>query len=181
MIKGRKVVLREKRLSDAENDYTWRCDRELARLDAAPPSRLSFSEFTMSYAEELRHPSRRRRRLAIDTLDGKHIGNCMYYDIDERKGEAEIGIMIGNRDYWDQGYGTDAITTLVRHIFEEVGLERLYLNTLNWNLRAQRCFEKCGFVPYRHLSRGGDEFVVMELQRSWLSSSPPSAPPEAQD
>ncbi len=181
MIKGRKVVLREKRLNDAENDYAWRCDPELARLDAAAPSRLSFAEFTMSYAEELRHPNPGRRRLAIDTLDGKHIGNCMYYDINEKRQEAEIGIVIGNRDYWDQGYGTDAITTLVCHIFEEAGLERLYLNTLNWNLRAQRCFEKCGFVPYRQLSRGRDDFVIMELRRSWLSPSPPSAPQGARD
>jgi ribosomal-protein-alanine N-acetyltransferase len=181
MIKGRKVVLREKRLSDAVDDYAWRCDPELARLDAAPPSWLSFSEFMMSYAEELRYPSPRRSRFGIDTLDGKHIGNCMYYDIDHKKREAEIGIMIGNRNYWDQGYGTDAITTLVRHIFEEAGLERVYLNTLNWNFRAQRCFEKCGFVPYRHLSRGGDDFVVMELRRIWPTSSPPSAPQGAQD
>jgi RimJ/RimL family protein N-acetyltransferase len=181
MIKGHKVVLREKQLDDAANDYAWRCDPELARLDAAPPSRLPFSEFVMSYTEELRHSSPRRHRFAIDTLDGEHIGNCMYYDINHKKREAEIGIMIGNRNYWDQGYGTDAITILVRHIFEELGLERIYLNTLEWNFRAQKCFEKCGFVPYRHLSRGGDYFVVMELRRSWLSSSPPSAPQEAQD
>jgi RimJ/RimL family protein N-acetyltransferase len=181
MIKGRKVMLREKRLSDAADDHAWRCDPELARHDAAPPSRLPFSEFAISYAEELRHSSPRRRRFAIDTLDGKHIGNCMCYDIDHKKREAEIGIMIGNQNYWNQGYGTDAITTLVRYAFEEAGLERLYLNTLDWNLRAQKCFEKCGFVPYRHLNRGGDHFVLMELRRSWLSPSPPSAPREAQD
>lgn len=167
MIKGRKVVLREKRLSDGAEDYAWRCDPELARLDATPPSRLSFSEFLMSYAEELRYPSSKRRRFAIDTLNGEHIGNCMYYDIDEKRGEAEIGIMIGDRDYWDQEYGADAITTLVRHIFRETGLDRLYLSTLNWNLRAQKCFAKCGFVPCGRVSRGRDNFVIMELKRSW--------------
>ena len=75
-------------LSDAAEDYSWRRDPELARLDAAPPSQLSFSIFLVSYAEELRHSSHRRRRFAIDTLDGKHIGNCMYYDIDEKKNQA---------------------------------------------------------------------------------------------
>ncbi len=169
MIKGQKVVLREKRLSDAAEDYAWRRDPELARLDAAPPSQLSFSIFLASYAEELRQSSPRRRRFAIDTLDGKHIGNCMYYDIDEKKKQAEIGIMIGNRDYWDHGYGTDAISTLIHHIFQDTGLERLYLNTLDWNFRAQRCFTKCGFVPYNRSSRQGDTFVVMELRRSWLN------------
>lgn len=166
VLKGGKVVLRGKRLDDAANDYAWRCDEELARLDAAPPLRLSFAEFLAEYAEELRYPSPRRRRFAIESPEGKHIGNLMYYDIDEGKGEAELGIMMGDRDYWDQGYGTDAIATLLDHIFNTTSLERIYLNTLDWNIRAQRCFEKSGFVPCGQVRRYGNNFIVMEICRS---------------
>ena len=166
MLKGQKVVLREKRLEDAANDYAWRSDEELARLDGAPVLRIPFTDFLASYADELRNPSRRRRRFAIETLDGKHIGNCMYYDIDEGKGQAELGIMISDRDYWNQGYGTDAITTLLHHIFNTTRLERVYLNTLDWNLRAQKCFEKCGFVPCKRHRRYNGDFIVMEIYRS---------------
>ena len=74
MLRGEKTVLREKQLSDADNDYAWRSDRELARLDAASPVHLTRREFMAYYSEELRNPSRKRRRLAIDSLDGKHIG-----------------------------------------------------------------------------------------------------------
>ncbi|MBE0415631.1 MAG: GNAT family N-acetyltransferase [Dehalococcoidia bacterium] len=168
MKKGQKVVLREKRLEDAAKDYAWRSDYELARLDAAPTLKISFMDFLASYADELRLPSPRRRRFAIETLDGMHIGNCMYYDIDDGKGQAELGIMIGERDYWDQGYGTDAITTLLEHIFNTTSLERIYLKTLEWNIRAQRCFEKCGFVPYKRVKRCNSNFIVMEIYRnSW--------------
>jgi len=166
VLKGQKVVLREKRLEDATNDYAWRSDEELARLDAAPTLRIAFADFLASYADELRHPSSRRRRFAIDTLDGKHIGNCMYYDIDEGKRQAELGIMMGDRDYWDQGYGTDAVTTLLDHIFDTTRLERVYLNTLEWNVRAQRCFEKCGFVLCKRQRRYNGNFIVMEIYRS---------------
>ncbi len=165
MIKGKKVVLREKRLEDAADDYAWRRDSELCRLDASFPIAVPFMDFLASYMEEFEYQSLRRRRLAIETLNGRHIGNLMYYDIDERRGEAELGVMIGDRDYWDRGYGTDAITTLINHIFQTTNLERIYLNTLNWNLRAQRCFEKCGFVACGHASRGGHQFVVMEVRR----------------
>lgn len=171
MINGEKVALREKSLSDAPNDYEWRCDPELARLDGVLPAVISFPEFMKSYEQELLYPSRHRRRFAIDTLEGKHIGNCMYYDVDDERAEAELGIMIGHRDYWDKGYGTDAVTTLVNHIFSETSMERIYLHTLDLNLRAQRCFHKCGFVPCGSLKRHGGDFVVMELRRIWREKS----------
>jgi RimJ/RimL family protein N-acetyltransferase len=52
--------------------------------------------------------SANRRQFAVDTLEGRHIGNCAYYNIDKGGGEAEVGIMIGERSYWDKGYGTAA-------------------------------------------------------------------------
>jgi len=172
MLKGRKIVVRGKKLEDAANDYAWRCDEKLADYDAAPTLRLSFADFLADYAEELRYPSRQRRQFAIENLEGKHIGNLMYYDIDKVKGEAELGIMIGDQDYWDQGYGTDAITTLLDHIFSTTTLNRIYLNTLEWNLRAQRCFEKCGFVPCGKAKRYNGTFIIMEIRRSsWLEAN----------
>jgi RimJ/RimL family protein N-acetyltransferase len=166
VLKGQKVVLREKRLEDASKDYTWRSDDELARLDAAPTLRIPFENFLDSYADELARPSRRRRRFAIETLDGEHIGNCMYYNIDERKGAAEVGIMIGDREYWDQGHGSDVVTTLLDYIFSTTKLERVYLNTLEWNTRAQRCFEKCGFVRSKRQRRFHNNFITMDIYRS---------------
>ena len=177
MLKGRKVVLREKRTEDAANDYAWRCDEELAHYDAAPILKLSFADFLADYADELRYPSQQRCRFAIENLEGKHIGNLMYYDIDEAKGEAELGIMVGDRDYQDKGYGTDAITTLLHHIFTTTTLNRIYLNTLAWNLRAQKCFKKCGFVPCGQVKRYNGTFVVMEIRRSsWQEANKQSRP-----
>lgn len=166
MLKGTKVILREKRLEDAANDYAWRCDEELARLDAAWPMTIPFTDYLASYKEELRYQDSYQRRFAIESLDGKHIGNCMYYDIDERRKQAELGILIGDRDYWNQGYGADVVTTLVNHIFEATGFERVYLSTLDWNIRAQKCFQKCGFVHCGSITRGQNHLIIMEVRRS---------------
>ncbi|MFC2047772.1 GNAT family N-acetyltransferase [Chloroflexota bacterium] len=162
MISGSKVILRDKRLADAVDDYTWRTDLELARLDATQSLDITFPEYLSSYANELRYLPLNRHPLAIETLDGKHIGNCIYY---EAKGEAELGVMIGNRDYWDKGYGADAVTTLLSHIFHQSNLKRIYLKTLDRNSRAQKCFEKCSFTPYGHMVRDGCHFVLMEIHR----------------
>jgi ribosomal-protein-alanine N-acetyltransferase len=128
LLKGQKVVIRPKRISDASNDYLWRRDEELTRLDASQILRIPFSAFLLDYHDEMRHESSRRRRFAIDTLDGQHIGNCMIYNIDIRKKEAELGIMIGDRDYWDNGYGVDAVNTLVDYAFKTLTIDRIYLN-----------------------------------------------------
>jgi RimJ/RimL family protein N-acetyltransferase len=165
MIIGNKVILREKKLSDAQDDYNWETDHELAHLDAAPIVVTTFSQYLSDYTEELRYSLPNSHRFAIDTLDGKHIGNCSYYNISKFKGEAELGIMIGNRDYWDKGYGTDAVTTLVNHIFSQTRLKRIYLETLDTNSRAQKCFPKCGFTPCGRMSKDGYSFIVMEVYR----------------
>jgi RimJ/RimL family protein N-acetyltransferase len=165
VIKGKKIRLREKKLSDVRNDYRWQTDPELAKLDAAPTLDMSFSIYLLDYSTVMNHHDRHRYPLAIDALEGRHIGNCTCYDIDPRKGEAQIGIMIGDKDYWDKGYGVDAINTLIDHVYKTSGLNRLYLKTLDWNKRAQQCFIKCGFTPCGSLKRDDYNFILMELKR----------------
>ncbi len=165
MITEIKIKLREKKLSDALDDFSWRADPELAKLDAAPILTLTLPEYLSSYAAELRYPSPTKHPFAIETSEGKHIGNCAYYNISKFEGEAELGIMIGDRGYWDKGYGTDAVTTLVDYIFRNTKLNRIHLKTLKSNQRAQRCFEKCGFSPYRQRKQGRYNFVLMEIYR----------------
>jgi len=165
MIIGSKIKLRDKRLADVLDDYIWRTDPELVRLDATPLLTTTFPRYLSDYADELRYPSLIRHRFAVETLEGKHIGNCSYYSIDETKGEAELGIMIGNRDYWDKGYGADTVTTLVNYIFHQTNLKRIYLKTLDSNRRAQKCFKNCDFIPCGHLVRDGFSFTLMEINR----------------
>ncbi len=172
IISGNKTRLREKKLSDVRNDYRWQADPDLARLDAAPVLIKSFSLYLLDYATALHQSHSNRYPLAIDTLDGKHIGNCTCYDIDEKKGEAQLGVIIGNRECWDKGYGADAVDTLVDHVFRTTQIRRLYLKTLDWNLRAQKCFAKCGFAPFGHLRRNGYDFTLMEMKREQWESQP---------
>jgi len=168
MISGSKIILRKKRLTDAQNDYLWQSDPELARLDALPPVTIPFDEYLPAYTSELRYSAPTRHSFAVETLDGKHIGNCTYYNVNEAKSEAELGIMIGNRAHWDKGYGTDTVSTLISYIFRNTNLKRIYLKTLDSNIRAQKCFQKCGFTPYGHLVRDGFNFVLMEIHhKEW--------------
>jgi len=173
-ITGSKVKLREKKMSDVRTDYKWQMDPELSRLDAAEQISLPFSFYLLDYAAELHRPRSRRFPLAIETLEGRHIGNFTVYDVDESKAEAQVGIMIGDRDYWDLGYGADAMNAVADHLFRGTSLVRLYLKTLDWNVRAQKCFARSGFTPCGGMSRNGHNFVLMELTRERWEESRPS-------
>jgi len=178
-ITGVRIRLRGKILADAIDDYAWHTDPELVELDAAPLMKLTFPQYLSVFLEDLRYQSPKRCVFAIDILSGIHIGNCSYYDINKNRTEAQLGIMIGNRGYWDKGYGTEAITTLLNHIFQAAGIKRVYLKTLLSNIRAQRCFQKSGFNHYGQQQKNGHHFLLMEIHRKEWTAPPPEKPDSA--
>lgn len=165
MTTGKRIKIRRKRLSDAKEDYAWQSDAELARLDAATPLDMTYQQYLSEYTFELSYPSSIRYEFAVDTLDGEHIGNCVYYNINQSESKAEMGIMIGNRNYWNQGYGFEIVNTLLDHVFNNTKLERIYLTTLTWNTRAQKCFKKCGFKESGLVNRDHHTFLLMLICR----------------
>jgi RimJ/RimL family protein N-acetyltransferase len=82
----------------------------------------------------------------IETLDGRPVGHLALLQVDPHHKRAELAISIGEKECWSLGYGTDAIRTLLRHAFGELGLRRVDLHTDADNARGIRCYEKCGFV-----------------------------------
>ena len=171
-LQGARIVLRDKKFEDAENDYRWRSDPELARLDAAIPLTMSFERYLKLFEDQMKYPTPGSHHYSIETLDGLFIGNCMYYDMDTVNREAELGIVIGDRDYWSDGYGYDAVTTLLDHMFNARNLKRVYLHTLEWNGRAQKSFSKSGLNPVKPVRRMAHDFLLMDvLREDWFSTS----------
>jgi RimJ/RimL family protein N-acetyltransferase len=89
------------------------------------------------------------RPLAIEIFSNEewlHIGNLGLFSIDDRVHMAEVGISIGEKAYWNRGYGTRAMQLLLKHGFETLNLNRIALRVFANNPRAIRCYEKAGFV-----------------------------------
>jgi RimJ/RimL family protein N-acetyltransferase len=76
----------------------------------------------------------------------KAIGNCGLHRIETRCRLGEVGIFIGEKDYWDKGVGTRVLRLLVRHAFNTLNLNRVFLQVYATNLRAIHCYEQVGFV-----------------------------------
>jgi len=166
--RGRRTVVRRKRLGDAADEYRWRSDPDLAQFDASRPVQAPYESYERNWSFDYRFTDMPGRSFAIEDEVGRHIGNVMYYNIDSARNEAEIGISIGERSCWSLGYGSDALEAVVRGLFEVSGLGRLYLHTLEWNGRAQAAFRKVGFEVCGTSWRDGHTFIIMEVRRDWV-------------
>jgi RimJ/RimL family protein N-acetyltransferase len=148
MIEGTIVNLRAPDMADLGRNHAWINDREVSRFLGGT------ARYLMSMAAEEAWMRGRCERLmsfdntffAIETKDGRHIGNTNLFNAVPEERHAEFGIMIGDKDCWSQGFGTDATRTLVRFGFEEMNLQRIILQVFSYNPRAMACYRKAGFI-----------------------------------
>ncbi|GED67644.1 acetyltransferase [Brevibacillus reuszeri] len=154
MIRGNLVELRPVTAEDMERLYVWRNDEEVATW-AAGSSFVTYSIVSLDTLRTMYEEALRTSKLddklnqfifSVYTLDGVHIGNCDYRQVDPITRAATIGIGILAKEYWSKGYGTDTLHALLRFLFLKMNLNRVQLDTWSGNTRAIRAYEKCGFV-----------------------------------
>ncbi|MBL7063833.1 MAG: GNAT family N-acetyltransferase [Anaerolineae bacterium] len=145
MIVGKKVRLRPIERDDLPRFVEWFSDPEVRR------HLLVYLSFSLAqeerWFENLLERLERQETvtLAIETAEGVHIGNIGLHRINWKDRNAELGIVIGEKGYWNQGYGTDAIRTLLGLAFREMNLHRVFLQVDADNGQGIRCYEKAGF------------------------------------
>lgn len=103
------------------------------------------------------------------------IGNLGFHTVDWRVRSAELGIVIADNSYWDQGYGSEAVRLMLRHGFETLNLQRIFLRVFESNPRAIRSFEKVGFVHEGRMRRAQyangkylDILLMSILREEWI-------------
>lgn len=89
---------------------------------------------------------RQDRYDAVIECDGTPVGTIGLLDIDRRNSKAEYYIAMGEVAYKGRGVAKSASKLLLRHAFETLGLNRVYLMTEAGNLAARSLFERIGFV-----------------------------------
>ncbi len=100
---------------------------------------------------------------SIVTNEDNHIGFCAAYNF--RGTDVEFGIRIWNRDYWDKGYGTEALNLLVDWAFASSLVNMVIVKVVETNTRALRCYGKCGFTEYARGVLDGYNMVWLQKTR----------------
>ncbi len=73
------------------------------------------------------------------------IGNTGLHQVDDHHRTAEFGIVIGEKAYWNRGYGTETARRMLEYGFGLVGLRNIWLSVYSYNHRAIRAYRRAGF------------------------------------
>lgn len=178
MIIGNRVRLRAIEKEDLPYYVKWLNDPEV-KEGLAKILPLSLAD-EMQWFEALakRDPYEKPMALEIQPDPVKDswifVGGGGLIDIDWVNRFAEIGIHIGDKTYWSQGYGTRAIKLILKHGFNNLNLHRLWLRVYASNQRAIRVYEKAGFVLEGKFREGRyldgkyvDVMIMSVLKNEW--------------
>ena len=147
MIFGEGIRLRAPEREDIPMFVAWLNDPEVRHgISVFLPMSIAKEE---GWFEEMIKRPQIEQPMTIDIQEDEDwisIGNTGFFKIDHIARSAEIGIMIGNKDYWDKGYGAKAMNLMLKHGFETLNFNRIFLRVFKNNLRAVRCYEKIGFI-----------------------------------
>ena len=170
MLRGEKVTLRPVEKDDLKLLHEFRADLEIHVLaDDDPWLPRPFEHFEHFYEERLK--STELEAWFVIEADGRMIGDCGLWDFDNTSRHCNLGISIGDRDFWGKGYGRDAVRVLVDYAFRHHNITKVCLTVTADNERAIKAYEAAGFeregLLRRHVWNDGDykDIVVMGALR----------------
>jgi len=159
--------LRELERKDLPNLNAWRNDPELIELLGAPFRYINLEVDVKWFDAYMSNRGNSIRCAIVDENSADEIlGLVSLVSIDFLNQVAELHIMIGDKRNQGKGIGTFAVTEILRHAFFNMNLQRIELTVIEDNKRAQRLYEKCGFVQEglkRRAKYKNGEYVNMLL------------------
>jgi RimJ/RimL family protein N-acetyltransferase len=167
-IEGNRIYLRNLAETDATQEYCdWLNDPEVNRyLETKKASVEELKQYIID-----KNNSQNCLFLGIFLKDGKHIGNLKLEPIDFKNEKGTLGILIGDKEYWGKGLGTEAVKLLVSWAFNNLKLEEVNLGVISENKAAIRVYEKAGFLidkiekkSIKHGNKLNDK-IVMSIKR----------------
>jgi len=171
------VILRPHRPENLDRLHRWKNDVEILELSAdtvepSPRDRtVKTLERWMRETDDIVHLAIHVRRT------DEFIGFLHLAGIDREAGTCNLGIVIGEKDFWARGYGTDALACAAGHVFRDLGLDTILAEAYGTNPRSRALLERVGFIRTEFsegpFTRGGEPVIEhrYELTRSaWEAS-----------
>lgn len=179
MIIGNGVRLRAIEREDIPSFVRWLNDPEVTEflLISSPLSRVMEEAW---FEQQAARPPHEGQVLAIEVLENNewiHIGNTGLHNVEAVHLAAEFGIVIGEKAYWNKKYGREATRLMLKHGFENLNLNRIYLYVYENNARGIKAYEAAGFVREGVLREGVYKngkylnLIVMSVLHSEWSTS----------
>ena len=138
---GKKCYLSPIDINDAVKFAEWHND-----MDIIVNNYYHATAFSLETAiEDYELKSKRHVYSIVDLETDELLGYCDLSDIDNLNQTAKCGICIGNKTYWNNGYGTEALYLLIDYGFRALNLHNIIIDVYEYNKGAIKCYEKIGF------------------------------------
>ncbi|MFA5524489.1 MAG: GNAT family protein [Tissierellales bacterium] len=174
MLFGKRVRLRGLKMEDVEPAYEYMCDPEvLLNLSPGIPYPMTLEREREWFKSQISMQD--TYNFSIEDIETSlYIGGCGINKIDWKNRVVTVGIYIGDKDFRDKGYGTEAMRLLIDFIFSQMNINRIQLSVFSFNERAIRSYKKNGFVEEGRLKqsifRNGryyDEILMSILRENY--------------
>jgi len=140
-----RLQLRELMVSDVTGDYvSWLND---PKINQYLESR--FSKYTLKDVQEfVRETNQKSSNILFGIFikkSMKHIGNIKIGPINHNHKTAPIGILIGDKNEWGNGYASEAIKIVTQFGFDKLNLVKIYAGCYESNIGSKKAFKKAGY------------------------------------
>jgi RimJ/RimL family protein N-acetyltransferase len=170
---GSRIVLRRHVPGNVAAFLRWYADPEIARLARYQATPMRPEEIERFFTARVVGPNALAMAVHEKTTD-RLVGTCAFSQLDGENGSALYHITIGEQDAWGHGFGTEATQLMLDHAFGTLGLHRIALYVFEFNERAIRAYQRCGFVvegrSRESIWRDGrwwDEMAMSVLESDW--------------
>jgi [ribosomal protein S5]-alanine N-acetyltransferase len=137
------VKLRELNTTDASSIYVgWLNDPDVNKY--LEPSDNPHTLDTITNYIKVNKRSKHNYLYGIFVED-IHVGNIKIGDVNKNHDTAEIGYLIGNKDYWGKGIASEAIRQIIKLSIHKYGLAKISAGVYEGNIASERVLRKCGF------------------------------------
>jgi RimJ/RimL family protein N-acetyltransferase len=143
VIQGKKVLLRQPIESDVMDYYNVETSKELIRMYGGNTREIKPK--TMENAQNFVNDIRSNKLEWCVEFEGRLIGQARL-TVSEVDNRARFAVGMFDPTVWGMGLGTEITQLVLQYAFDKLNLHRVDLRVLQYNKRAIKCYEKCGFI-----------------------------------
>lgn len=170
------VTIRDICQEDVIRLFYWSVDKELNKFDPKPlpVNSKELIEACNSYCtridkevmgenlEDIKY-----KYFIITNREDVPIGFINFFSIDKIKKQGELGVKLGDMRYWNKGIASKAVDIAINYIFNNMQIDRIYIETGEENMPALKLFNKLNFKKCgEYLEDEEFKFIVMEKLRA---------------
>lgn len=145
------ITIRKPVKEDASTIFRWKIDKEIYKYDPRPLPQTTIElekecqSFVAFFDKYILEKNDKYIHFIVEDKQGILIGVINLFSFNNERTRAELGIIIGNKSYWNRGIVTTSLNHVLDHLKTNTKLKTVVAEIQQDNLGALKLFNKIGF------------------------------------